>query len=299
MNLGFIGLGNMGSPICQRLVDASHRVVAYDLDVQRVLHSKEGGAHAASSAREVAEESDVIFLSLPNHTAVRDVVLGSGGVLASMRPGTILVDLSTSLPSITLEIGRAAESRAVKIVDAPVSGGIEGAEAGTLSIFAGGDKAAIEQLAPLFNTIGDPDKFFHIGALGAGHSMKLIHSHLNAITLVAISEALVVGRKAGIDPQMMFDVISVSRGNSGMFQSRAPRMLDGDFSTAFSVDLMHKDLTLAAGLAQDHKVPIVVGEAARAVFEIARASGRGADDIAAIVTILENWAGVTVRRRNP
>ena len=299
MNIGFIGLGNMGQPMCQRLIEASHRVSAFDLDAKRVARLKERGAHAVNSVHAVGQESNVVFLSLPNHTAVRDVVLGAGGLLASLRPGSVLVDLSTSLPSVTHEIGQAASSVSVSVIDAPVSGGIEGAEAGTLSIFAGGQTEAIEQLSSLFAVIGDSQKFFHIGALGAGHSMKLIHSHLNAITLVGIAEALVVGRKAGIDPQMMFDVISVSRGNSGMFQSRAPRMLDGDFSTAFSLDLMHKDLTLAAGLAQDLKVPTVVGEATRAVFEIARASGRGADDIAAIVTILEDWAGITVRRSNP
>ncbi|MBI3068842.1 MAG: NAD(P)-dependent oxidoreductase, partial [Betaproteobacteria bacterium] len=126
---------------------------------------------------------------------------------------------------------------------------------------------------------------------------KLIHGLINAATLVGIAEALVVGRKSGIDPQMMFDIISVSRGNSGIFQSRAPRMLDGNFSAAFAIDLKYKDMTLALNLAQDLKIPVVVAEAARAVFQMARAKGLGGSDIAAVVTVLEEWAGVTVRRR--
>lgn len=296
MNLGFIGLGNMGGPMAHNLVLARHQVKVYDLDGSRVAKAKKGGAHGVGSIKDVAKESEIVFLSLPNHISVRDVVLGKGALLSCMQSGSILVDLSTSLPAVTHEIGREAKSYSVDVLDAPVSGGVEGAEAGNLTLLIGGNKEAIEKVSPLFSIIGDPKKCFHVGDLGTGHSIKLIHSHLNAITLVAISEALVIGRKAGIDPQMMFDIISVSRGNSGMFQSRAPRMLDGDFSTAFALDLMYKDLTLAASLAQDLKIPIVVGEAAHAVFEMARAKGKGPADIAAVVTVLEDWAGVTVRR---
>ena len=299
MNLGFIGLGNMGGPISHNLVLAQHDVKVYDLDASRVAKATDGGAHAVGSIKEVAKESEVVFLSLPNHITVKDVVLGKGALLSCMRAGSILVDLSTSLPAVTREIGREAKSCSVEVVDAPVSGGVEGAEAGNLTVLIGGNIDIIKKVSPLFGVIGDPKKCFHVGDLGAGHAIKLIHSHLNAITLVAIAEALVIGRKAGIDPQVMFDIISVSRGNSGMFQSRVPRMLDGDFSTAFALDLMYKDITLAASLAQDLKIPIVVGEAARAVYEMARANGNGAADVAAVVTVLEDWAGVTLRRNKP
>ena len=296
MNIGFIGLGNMGNPIARKLIGKKHRLSVFDLDEARTAALVKEGAEAVKSIKEVAERSDVVFLSLPNQLIVREVALGNGGLLSHMKKGSVLVDLSTSLPSVTREIGRAAQAIGVDILDAPLSGGPEGAEAGNLSIVAGGSKTVFDKALPLLYAFSDPEKCFYAGELGNGHSLKLIHNHLNAITLVAITEALVVGKKAGIDPQLMFDVISVSRGNSGMFQSRAPRMMDGNFKAAFSVDLMYKDLGLAASLAQELKIPVVLGDAARSVYEMARAKGKGADDIAAVVTVLEEWAGVTVRR---
>lgn len=297
MHLGFIGLGNMGGPMAHNLVKGGHRVKAYDVDRERLSGAARRGIVAVNAAAAVAEGSNVVFLSLPTHLVVRDVAIGRGSLLQAMTPRSILVDLSTSLPAVTQEIAHEAAGRSVEVVDAPVSGGVEGAEAGNLTVLVGGKKPVVEKIWPLLTTIGDPKKIFHVGDVGTGHGMKLIHGLINAATLVGIAEALVVGRKSGIDPQMMFDIISVSRGNSGIFQSRAPRMLDGNFSAAFAIDLKYKDMTLALNLAQDLKIPVVVAEAARAVFQMARAKGLGGSDIAAVVTVLEEWAGVTVRRR--
>src|SRR3990172_363307 len=215
MNVGFVGLGNMGGPIALNLVKAGHHVKVYDSNPERAQMLAGNGAASVGSAREVATDSEVVFLSLPTHLVVREVVLGSGQVLAAMKAGSALVDLSTSMPAIAEEIAREARRCSVEVVDAPVSGGVEGAAAGTLSILIGGEKTVVEKLWPLLAVIGDPKKTFHVGGVGTGHSMKLIHGLINAATLVGVSEALVVGRKAGIDPQMMFDVISASRGNSG------------------------------------------------------------------------------------
>lgn len=296
MNVGFVGLGNMGAPIARNLVKAGHRVKVYDTNADRMHALVSNGAASVKSEREVAAESDVVFLSLPTHLVVREVVLGSGQLLVAMKSGSTLVDLSTSMPAIAEEIAREAERHSVEVVDAPVSGGVEGAAAGKLSILIGGKQSVVEKLWPLLEVIADPKKIFHMGGVGTGHSMKLIHGLINAATLVGVSEALVVGRKAGIDPQKMFDVISASRGNSGIFQSRAPRMLDGNFDAAFAIDLKYKDMTLGIDLAQQLKIPVFVSESARAVFQVARAKGLGNADIAAVITVLEDWAGTTVRR---
>jgi 2-hydroxymethylglutarate dehydrogenase len=293
--IGFVGLGNMGLPICKNLVRAGHQVKAYDSNPEALKKASKVRALPMETLEEVAKGSEVVFLSLPDQLVVRDVVLGKGKLLQAMSSGSVLVDLSTSLPSVTQEIGREAFAYSVQVLDAPVSGGPEGAEAGNLSIMVGGEKEVFERVFPLFKVIGDEKKIFHVGGLSTGHTMKLTHGLINYVTLVAISEAFVLGCKAGINPKTMFDIISVSRGNSGIFQSRAPRMLSGDFSAAFSLEGAYKDIDLTSKMAQDLKIPIYMTETARTMFQVARTMGKGNLDMAAVINVLEEWAGVNLR----
>lgn len=196
---------------------------------------------------------------------------------------------------MTRKIAEVAAPRSISVMDAPVSGGREGAEAGMLTVMVGADRTLFERVKPVFEVIGDHQKVFHVGELGAGNAMKLCHSLINGTTLVAISEAMVIGCREGIAPQTMYDIISVSRGNSGIFQREAPKILAGDFDVGFTINLMHKDVNLATRMAQDQDVPVFAAQGAKSVYQVAKASGKGGLEMAGVATVLEEWAGVKVR----
>ncbi|WP_342660467.1 2-(hydroxymethyl)glutarate dehydrogenase [Rhodococcus ruber] len=265
--IAFIGLGNMGAPMAQRLLEAGHRVIGYDTsaDALRVL-SEEGGV-AASSAASAASDADVTVLMLPNSEVVEAVL--DSGLAAALKPGSILMDMGSSEPLRTRALAtKLSRERSVELVDAPVSGGVKGAVAGTLTIMVGGREYSVARVTPILERLGRP---VAVGDVGAGHALKALNNLLSATHLLVSSEALHVGARFGLDPEIMLDVINASSGRSGSTQSKWPDfVLPQTYDSGFALMLMLKDMRIATGLARQMGLPSLLGE--EAVAQWARAS---------------------------
>ena len=269
--VGFVGLGNMGGRITRRIVSAGHEVLGYDVDPARAV---EAGATASSSPAEVAERSDVVLLSLPDSRVVEAVVLGERGILEASRAGQVVVDLSTSSPASTVELHRLLGERGVELVDAGISGGAAAAEAGTLTIMAGGSEAALDRVRPLLETFSAG--VHHMGESGAGHTAKLLNNFLNGISLAATAEVMVAARKAGLELHTFLDVLNSSSGVNFATLNRFPRIVDGDYlEGGLTSNLMLKDLRLYAELVRALDVRTPTAEGCIAAFELAAELGYG------------------------
>ena len=293
MKLGFIGVGNMGKRMATNLLKANHQLVIYDINPKPLEDLAKMGAIVKSKASEIPPLVDVIFLSLPNHIIVEDVMLGANGVLSSLREGQIVIDTTTSLPSVSRRIALKVETAGASFLDATVSGGIVGATEGTLTLMVGGERSVFEKVRGLLETIGK--NIFYIGPQGSGNTMKLINNLISITNTACFIEGLVLGTKAGINPSTLFDVISVSSGNSYALQRKAPRILKGDFRATFALDLEYKDLYLVTMLAEELKTPIFLASTARQIFEMARAKGLGEEDNTALVKVFEELLSIQVR----
>lgn len=268
--VGFVGLGTMGLPMARRLVAAGHDVVAYDVDPTRAAAL---GAAVAASPAESASGADAVLTSLPSPDAVIEVVLGAQGVVTSAAPGTLLVDVSTSPPALARRL--AAELPALRVLDAPVSGGPRGAEDGSLTIMVGGEAEAFELARPLFDALGE--LVVHVGAHGAGQAAKLCNNLVAGATMVAVAEACAVAEREGIAPATLYEILRASTGDSRVLRTRFP--LGGveeahpssrEFAPLFALDLIAKDLELALDLAAEHGVAPSVAAAALARYREAQ-----------------------------
>ncbi|HEY8418284.1 MAG TPA: NAD(P)-dependent oxidoreductase [Limnochordales bacterium] len=297
--VGFVGLGKMGWPMAGRLVDAGFPVTVLDAnEAAAARFVQERGGRRASTLRDVAAASDVVITMLPNGEVVRRVVLGSGdgteaGLLAGMRPGSILVDMSSSDPVGTRSLGQICRERGVAMVDAPVSGGVPRAVAGTLAIMAGGDAEVIDKLEPIFSVLGQ--RVFRTGPLGSGHAMKALNNFVSAAGLIAAAEALLVGRAFGLDPNTMIDVLNASTGRNNSTENKFKQyILSRTFNSGFTLDLMLKDLTMAVDLARKTGTPALFASACRELWAAARSCLEPGADHTAVVQWLEQLAGVTL-----
>jgi 2-hydroxy-3-oxopropionate reductase len=297
MRLGFVGLGQMGSRMAARLLDAGHGLVVHDVDTAAVANLTGRGATAAGSAKEVGDRADLVLTSLPTPTVAREVVLGASGLGAGTRI-THLIELSTTGAPTSRAIAAELAERGVTAVDAPVSGGAGGAEAGTLAVMVACADAAFGVVEPILAELGT---VFHVGTEpGLGQAMKLVNNYLAAAALATTSEAMVVGVKAGLDPRMMLDVLNAGSGRNGATQDKFPRsVLPGRFDSGFATGLMEKDLGLFADEATGHQVPLWIGSAVHQMWKQARDQlGRSAD-FTSVVRLVEGWAGVEVRDGEP
>jgi 3-hydroxyisobutyrate dehydrogenase len=250
--IGFVGLGNMGFPMAGRLVEAGYTVRGYDPAVTF--------AGSVGSARAVAEGAAAVILMLPNSAIVRTVLLDDG-LLESMAPGSVLVDMSSSEPTETRKLAALAEKRGVPMVDAPVSGGVRGAVAGSLMIMAGGEPEPVEAVRDLLAVLGK--KVLHVGPAGAGHALKALNNLLSATHLLVSSEAMLVGKEFGLDQEVMLEAINGASGSSASTVNKWPRfMLGRGFDSGFGLRLMLKDMRIAVGLAEATGRPARLGEAA-------------------------------------
>jgi len=248
--IGFIGLGNMGYPMARRLAAAGYVLTVADLDQQAVQRfCTETGATAAASLAQLGASSQLVFTMLPEGKAVRKVLLGEGdNVRQGLRPGTVLVDMSSSSPVGTRELATELQQQGFALVDAPVSGGVVKAVSGGLALMAGGDDAAIEYARPALEVMG---KLFKTGMSGSGHAMKALNNYLSAMTLAATSEAVIAGQKFGLDPAVIVDVINASTGRSNSSEHKFPTfVLPRNFNSGFFLGLMAKDLRFAKELAE-------------------------------------------------
>lgn len=292
LRVGFIGLGKMGRPMAANLLRAGFPLLVHNRSRGAVEELVARGAGAASGPEEIAAGSDILLTCLPDPAAVEQVYLRAGGLVGSARLGQIFVDTSTVGVGTSRRLSAELTLRGAEFLDAPVSGGVDGAEAGSLTIMAGGDAETFERCRPVLATLGQ--RLHHVGPAGSGTIVKLANQLLVGINVAGVAEAMVLGVKAGADPRTMLEVLSTSYGGSRMLERVAPLMLERRFDGGTAVDLIRKDLGLIAALAADLGVPIAGGETARRVFDAASEANFGTSDMAAVVLPLEGKAGVEV-----
>lgn len=293
--VGFIGLGAMGGPMAKNLLKDGYPLTVYDIVDSRMKTLVEAGAVGASSCKEVAENADVIVTMLPSSPHVREVVLGKGGIIEGVREKSILIDMSTIDPVTTREIEKKLSNMKVKMIDAPVARGVAAAVAGTLAIFVGGDKDTFEKCRPILSTMGkDVD---YVGEIGAGEVVKLINNLILSINVCALSEALVLGVKAGVKPDVLFKALSQGSADSFALQNHFKKFVyKGKFEKdVFPVEYIMKDINLAMKTAESVHVPQYFGALALQAYETAMAAGYGDRYYPVVVKTLENLTGVEVR----
>jgi 3-hydroxyisobutyrate dehydrogenase len=301
MQVGFIGVGVMGRPMTLNLLKAGHHVTIFarhpeKAEVQEVLQA---GAKQAPSPRAVAMVSDVVITMLPNSPEVEEVVMGEQGVLAGARKGLVIVDMSTVAPATSRKLGQEAEARMAHFLDAPVSGGSQGAVNGTLTIMVGGEQAVFEQARPVLEAMGKPENIFYVGTQGAGEVVKLVNNILVGTIAASIAESFVLGVKNGVDVEAMAKIIGVSAGASWQLANQFPlRAFNGSFQPGFMTDLLHKDLGLALDLAAENSTAVPMTALARQLYEMARAAGYGRQDYTSLLKVLEQMASVEVRSQD-
>ena len=292
--LGFVGVGRMGGPMALRLLDAGYKLCVYDVSPEALKPFVERGAQIASSPAEVASQAETVLLSLPMPDVVRSVALGGNdGVINGSKVKTV-IDLSTTGPGAAAQIAGLLADRKIGWVDAPVSGGVTGAKAGTLAVMVSCPKPRFEQLEPVFKVFG---KVFYTGEKpGLAQSAKLANNLLAATALVATSEAMAMGVKAGLDARVLIDIINASSGRNSASVDKFPRtILPGTFDFGFATGLSYKDVRLCVDEAETMGVPMVVGAAVRQMLAVTKARFGADSDFTHVAKLLEEWAGVEIR----
>lgn len=292
-HVGFIGLGNMGAPMAGRLLDAGYTLTVFDAREAAVKPFLARGAQAASSVVAMASAVDTVLVSLPTPDIVRQVALGPDGIVAGTKVKTF-IDLSTTGPRAAEEIAKGLSAKGILAVDAPVSGGVGGAQKGTLAVMVSCPKAKFDELQPMLAVFGKP---FYLGDKpGAGQTMKLVNNLLSATAMAISSEAMVMGVKAGLDPRVMLDVINAGSGRNSATQDKFPRaILNRTFDYGFSTGLMYKDVKLCLEEATAMGVPMWVAAAVRQMWFMAYTQLGPETDFTRIVQCIEKWAGVEVK----
>jgi 2-hydroxymethylglutarate dehydrogenase len=294
VNIGFVGVGAMGKHMARNLLKAGFSVMVHDKQPEPVRELTRHGATAGATLESIAGFATHVITMLPASKEVTEVYLGSGGLLAHATPGQTWIDMSTHEPASIVAVGAEAAKRGVDVLDAPVSGGTFGAEAGTLAIMVGGKKEVFERSEPILKAMGS--NVFHCGDLGAGEVVKLVNNFLAAVNILGVVEAFCAGVKAGVDPSILHKVICVSSGQSYALQTYLPNKgFKGDFEPGFTVDLMYKDLSCALALAEEVKVPCMLGSLTRSQFGLLQAAGLGKKDTTVALSHLEALAKTKVR----
>jgi 3-hydroxyisobutyrate dehydrogenase len=296
--IGFVGIGIMGQRMCRNLLKAGFRVVANDLNPAAVQIAVDMGATIAPDLPALARQADVVILSLPGPAQVLSAAEGPQGLLAHLRPGTHLCDASTVDPNTSRRVYEAAKAAGVHALDCPVSGGPPGAEAGTLTIMVGGDPQDLEAVRPVLQAIGK--KIVHCGGPGAGQVAKLVNQALVAVHTVGVVEALLVGRKNGLDLDTMVAILRTSSGCSWILENHLRfKALAGDHEPGFALDLMFKDLKLFVQTATDAQAPALIAAAALQLYNAARAAGNGKLDQTVVARAMEQLAGAELGNLTP
>ena len=290
--VGFIGLGIMGRPMAKNLLKAGFPLVVHSRSKGSVEDLVKEGALAALSPKDVAGRSDVIITMLPDSPEVRDVVLGENGVIHGIRPDSILVDMSSINPLVTIEIAKALGERGVKMLDAPVSGGETGAIQGTLAIMVGGDEKGFDECIDIFEAMGKT--IVRVGDIGAGGFTKLVNQIIVALNIAAVGEAFTLGVKAGLDPQVIYNAIRGGLAGSHVLDAKAPKIFERNFKPGFKIRLHHKDLNNALSTGRDLGVPLPLTRIIQQIITSLMAEGRAEEDHSAIATFFEEIAKVEI-----
>ncbi len=292
MKIGFIGVGNMGGPMCRNIIkNTNHEVIVFDNNPAAMAACV--GAAAGASVAALSAACDVVITSLPMPAVVEAVVLGPDGVAANMRPGTTFIDLSTNAPATAQRLLAGLIARGIRMVEAPVSGGVVRAIDGSITIMVGAEEADFEAQRPLLAAFSGA--VIHVGAVGMGSVAKLINNQLAFSNMASAAEGLMMGVAAGIDLAKLSEVILGSSGASASFKSMTTRALSGDFTASFALDLAHKDLRLAQQLADEIGVPSPMGAQTLALLRMARGLGLGPSDVTAMINVYEKILGREAR----
>jgi 3-hydroxyisobutyrate dehydrogenase len=291
--VGFVGLGEMGGPMARNLLNAGHPLIVYDIDPRKNAIFASLGATVATGPSDVARQAHVIISMVDTTAQAEEVIVGPDGFIEAALPGDVVVSMSTIDPAAVIKMQQMLAAKKIEIIDSPVTGMIEGAQKGTLKAYIGGAVSSLEKCRPALSVM--TSEIRHIGALGQGIMMKLVNNVLAQAGRVLVVEAMVMGAKAGIDPQVMIDVISKTSGNSAIFQHAAPRLLSRDF-TGIRMDITIKDLELETTVAKAMSVPMFMANVAQQVYMMAKASGLGDQDPAAVVKVYEHLTGISLAR---
>ena len=292
--LGFVGVGRMGGPMASRLLNAGYRLCVYDLSEEATKPLVARGAQLAASPAEVASIAEVVLMSLPTPDVVREVALGGNGGIVNGSRVRLVVDLSTTGPGVANEVAAKLAERRVGWVDAPVSGGVTGARAGTLAVMVSCPRQSLSEMEPVLKVFG---RLFHTGEEpGMAQTAKLANNLLAATALVATSEVMAMGVKAGLDAKVLIDIINASSGRNSATQDKFPRaVLPRTFDFGFATGLSYKDVRLCVDEAEALGVPMVVGAAVREMLAITKARFGAQSDFTVVAKLLEEWAGVEIR----
>ncbi|MCD6395047.1 MAG: 2-hydroxy-3-oxopropionate reductase [Planctomycetes bacterium] len=292
--IGFIGLGIMGKPMAKNLIKAGYPLIVYDIAPEKVSQLAGAGAQAASSSSEAARASEIIITMLPNSPEVKEAVLGGDGVLEGAKPGTILVDMSSIAPLVSKEVSKKAKDKGVVVLDAPVSGGEPKAVDGTLAIMVGGPQDAFDKVKDILAVMGD--SVTRVGEIGSGNTTKLANQIIVALNIAAMSEAMVLATKSGVDPEKVYQAIRGGLAGSTVLDAKMPLALQGNFKPGFRIELHIKDLANALDTAHELGVSMPLSRAVMGIMQTLKAIGKGADDHGGIIQYYEKLAHVEVRK---
>jgi 3-hydroxyisobutyrate dehydrogenase-like beta-hydroxyacid dehydrogenase len=293
VKIGFIGIGQMGKHMSRRLLEAGYPVVVHDINRAAATPLIEKGAGWADSPAAVGKSCRVVITSLPQPQDVEQVVYGKNGLMQAWRPGDIYIDMSTNSPSLIRRIASDAKVKGAKVLDAPVSGGVNGAAAGTLTIMVGGEAASLKKVRKVFEAMGQ--RIFPVGPVGSGNVVKLVNNLISLECNSAAAEGFALGVKAGIDPALLLEIIKVSTGDNWSARQYPNTVFQGNFEPGFKISLAYKDIKLALELGRENGVPLPVGAAVSKDLENTIAAGFPDKGVDAVILTREKAAGVKVR----
>lgn len=295
MKVGFIGLGIMGKPMAKNLLKSGYELVVYDHHSTNVEELVSSGAASAESARDVARQCSVVITMVPNSPHVKAAVMGEKGILEGAKAGDILIDMSSIAPLVSQEIYKACAEKGVRMIDAPVSGGEPKAVDGSLSIMVGGDEETFQEVYDILMAMGT--SAVYCGKSGAGNTTKLANQVVVALNIAAVSEALMLASKAGVDPEKVFAAIKGGLAGSTVMNAKVPMILDHNFTPGFRVDLHIKDLNNAIDTGHGVGAPLPLTVQVREMLQTLHADGFGFDDHSAIARYYEKIAGTQIEKK--
>ncbi len=288
--LGFVGLGNIGEPICRNLLGEGYEIAVHDVSPEAMARLGDTGAEPVGSPGQLGAVADVVLLSLPNSAVVEKVVLGDGGLAGVLSEGKVLIDTSSSKPHSTRTIAERLAASGVEMLDAPVSGGVLRAREGKLAVMVGGRREVFEQYSDILRAFGE--HVFYVGDHGTAHLLKALNNLLSATTLTSAAEAMILAEKAGIAPETFIEVVNASNGRSYSTEVKFPRyILPRSFDDGFALGLMSKDVKIALETAAEMELPMVVGSTVSQIWQSAVAKGHSAENHTAIYAFVEDLLG--------
>lgn len=297
MKVGFIGIGAMGGHMSRHILEAGYDLTVHDVRKEAAKELINKGAKWTESPKAAAETCDVVISCLPTPIQVQEVVYGADGLMAGWRTGNIYIDMSTNSPTLMRQVAKDAKPRGVAVLDAPVTGGTRGAQEGTLTIMVGGEKTDMEKVRRILEAMGK--KIFHVGDVGCGNVAKLVNNLISLTTNSINAQGFVLGVKAGIDPQILWEICMSGTASNWGLQNYPRSVFQGNFEPGFRLSLGFKDLGLALQLGREHGVPQLVGAAVEQTYLEAIAAGLGDKGVDAVALYLERLVGVQVRVDKP